>query len=550
MIRKLITAFFALILLIPAVPPVEAATNPDCLIPSTSSSIITCAVKNVATKLPDLIVVAVSYNPNTGNFTAVVKNRGTAATPAGEEVGVGYYVDGIQRSWGTVKVSLAPGEYQFIGTSANGEKAGPYNIPNGEHNIKAVVNDLDRFPEITRVNNYLVNRIVVGGGAQNPPGTTPPPIVPPPGSTPPGVNSNKWHPGIYIKLEDWQLQSNVEMEKIYKEVAETPGIRGIKISALWGRYETRNTPGVSTYNFTQIENILNRLSKMDDKHLIVLIAWRDFTGDADVVNLLPNDMRRGVLWNNVPAWRHIDYDYLWGYKINVSSVGANYAYNMKLWSPVLLARMDSFLKAMAAKIDSHPNFNHITTSESATGDPIIPFGPGESDALQSAGQLAVLTMMQKHFVKSFVVSDFNYSREFVAQAVPILKSRGIGLGSSNSNLKDSLNMTGPNPGVLTYYPKLSGQIVLAPEIQGHDLRSKFGDDKQVDTPPYDYLYKRVRDDLKANYVVIQRNTPYWYGGKVGTKTVPSMLTFLKTYPAIKNDPTGAGGLDSKKPAAF
>ena len=115
------------------------------------------------------------------------------------------------------------------------------------------------------------------------------------------------------------------------------------------------------------------------------------------------------------------------------------------------------------------------------------------------------------------------------------------------NKQEGLNLTGTTPGVLTYYPKLSGQLILAPEIQGVDLRSTYGPNTAIDNPSYESLYKRVRDDLKANYLVIQRNVPFWEGGKSGNETVPSLLNFLRTYPAIKNDPTGAGGLDHNKP---
>ena len=99
-----------------------------------------------------------------------------------------------------------------------------------------------------------------------------------PGATPTTPSVNKWHPGIYVKIEDWQLKSPVQMEKIYQELADTPQLRGVKVVMKWGRYETR-TNDVSTYNFTQIENILSRLATMDNKHLIVAIAWREFKSE-------------------------------------------------------------------------------------------------------------------------------------------------------------------------------------------------------------------------------------------------------------------------------
>lgn len=86
--------------------------------------------------------------------------------------------------------------------------------------------------------------------------------------------------------------------------------------------------------------------------------------------------------------------------------------------------------------------------------------------------------MKKYFVQSDVVPDFNYSREHVAAMVPILQAEGIGLGSSNSNKSKGLVLQPPSgaPGVLTYYPRLSGTVILAPEVQGDDYRGTYGHD--------------------------------------------------------------------------
>jgi hypothetical protein len=155
--------------------------------------------------------------------------------------------------------------------------------------------------------------------------------------------------------------------------------------------------------------------------------------------------------------------------------------------------------------------------------------------------------MKKYFVHSLVIPAFNFTRPHLANnVIPLLEKEGIGLGSPNSNKHPALvrpESAGGYPGVLTYYPKLSGKVVLAPEIQGDDYRHTYGPGSPVDNPSYEYLYRRVRDDLKANYTVLQRNTPYW----LGNASTPSMLKFIQTYPPIVNDPTGAGGLNSQRP---
>lgn len=355
--------------------------------------------------------------------------------------------------------------------------------------------------------------------------------------------TDKWHPGIYAKVEEWQLNNPTQMEKVYQDLETTPALRGIKVEIKWGKVETRDVnTGISTYDFTQINSILSRLETMDNKHLIIIVPWREFKA-TNAADILPNDMRGGQLWSEDPVWEHMDYDYLWAYKM--SNQLGKYAYNLKLWDPEVKSRFDAFMAALANAVDSHPNFNQITTSESALGEPVIPFVAGESEALQYDGQIEIIRSMKRHFTNSYVVPALNFSRQHVANAIPIIENEIFGLGSPNSNKQLGLNSTGTYPGVLTYYPTLSGKIILAPEIQGDDYQSTYGG-SDVDNPPYDYLYKRVRDDLKANYTVMQRNYPYWYGSS--TASIPSVLEFLQTYPDIVNDPTGAGGLNHIKPA--
>lgn len=365
--------------------------------------------------------------------------------------------------------------------------------------------------------------------------------------------SVKWHPGIYIKLEDKQLMSAKEMEVVYNELKTTPAIRGIKVVMKWGRYETRDAAtGTSIYNFQQIDDILNRLAALDNKHLILTFAWRAFQvkNDADAAQILPSDLRgsraSSLKSNNAP----LQYDYLWAYKD--SKFSGMHGYNMKLWNPQLQARIDAFLAALAARFDQHPNLDHIATTESAIGEPIVPFASGEGAAQQYAGQLAVLRMMKKHFVHSMVVPDLNFSPEHVAHMVRLLEKEGFGLGTSNSHRGKSINRSTPAnaPGVLTYFPKLSGKVMLAPEIQGLDLRTSSGEDRAKDYPSYESLYLRVRDVHKANYTVIQRNYKFWFGGTTDDgRKVPSMLEFLRTYEPIVNDRSGAGGLNHVKPTS-
>ncbi|MDP1786772.1 Ig-like domain-containing protein, partial [Nitrosomonas sp.] len=109
------------------------------------------------TPLPDVIVTSVSYAD--GIFTSTVTNQGTAATPVGTVIGVGYSVNGNFRTWGAVAGPLAVGASVTIGTNG-----GPYIIPNGTHTIMADVDDVNRFTESNETNNQLSQPVIVDGG--------------------------------------------------------------------------------------------------------------------------------------------------------------------------------------------------------------------------------------------------------------------------------------------------------------------------------------------------------------------------------------------------
>lgn len=126
-----------------------------------SAAVAAGAVSNAAPALPDVIVTSISYA--NGVFTSTVKNQGTAATPSGTFIGVGYSVDGVWRTWGSVN-NLAAGASVTIGT--NGAR---YAIPTGTHTISAYVDDINRFAEANETNNQRFQSVTVGAVAPPPP---------------------------------------------------------------------------------------------------------------------------------------------------------------------------------------------------------------------------------------------------------------------------------------------------------------------------------------------------------------------------------------------
>src|SRR5207249_10219092 len=61
-----------------------------------------------------------------------------------------YFVDGVERAWGTVDGPLATGASVTVGTTS-----GSYTIADGTHTIMAFADDVNRFPESNEGNNQL-----------------------------------------------------------------------------------------------------------------------------------------------------------------------------------------------------------------------------------------------------------------------------------------------------------------------------------------------------------------------------------------------------------
>ncbi len=390
------------------------------------------------------------------------------------------------------------------------------------------------------------------------------------------LSINKWKPGHYVKIEDWQLNNPTQMANIYNELSTTPSLRGVKVVILWGRYETR-TGGVSTFDFSQLITIANELETRG-KHLILSFAWRTFTGSdgtaagvaaaaAAASLIVPNDLATttGTYGAGTPL-EHTTFDKLFAYK---DSAGALKGYNLKLWKASVPYRIGLFMQALAGATNSNnvsfDNNNvlvQMSTTESSIAQPVVPYGmnPGTnkdgSEELQVAGQINVLNNMNTHFIYTPVVASLNFPRSHVANmasngASSDLAIGKFGLGTPNSHYAYSLNTTDATyPGVLTYYPGLSNIVLLAPEVQGDDYESDYKQPTPTTYPAYLDIYQRLRNDLDANYIVWQRNFPFWLGDSTGGTPIPSVLNFLKTNSTIINDVTGAGGLNTTMPSAL
>src|SRR6266581_209981 len=126
-----------------------------------NSSQVTVTMPSVS--LPDVIVTAIAWTPkpafasNQLTFRATVKNQGTAPTPSGVVLGVGFSLDGGPNvTWSSgYTTALAPGA--SVTLAANGGPTGQstWTATAGAHTLTATADDVNRFPESNEGNNSL-----------------------------------------------------------------------------------------------------------------------------------------------------------------------------------------------------------------------------------------------------------------------------------------------------------------------------------------------------------------------------------------------------------
>jgi hypothetical protein len=109
-----------------------------------------------APKMNDVVVSDITYDQK--GLSAVVKNIGTAATPDGVVIGIGFDVDGRGVGWcDNVVGPLAPGA--SVVCTLNG--GGGWRPAAGTYNVTAMADNIDRFPELDDMNNTLTKKVTV-----------------------------------------------------------------------------------------------------------------------------------------------------------------------------------------------------------------------------------------------------------------------------------------------------------------------------------------------------------------------------------------------------
>lgn len=113
--------------------------------------------------LPDLVITSISWAPfpaysgNSVLFSATVKNQGSASTPSGVVLGVGFSIDGgaSYPYSSTYTTALPPGSSVVLTASGGGSPGGSWPATSGLHNVTGNVDDVNRIQESNENNNLL-----------------------------------------------------------------------------------------------------------------------------------------------------------------------------------------------------------------------------------------------------------------------------------------------------------------------------------------------------------------------------------------------------------
>jgi hypothetical protein len=184
--------------------------------------------------IPDVVVTNVGWSPaspTNGNqvlFSATLKNQGTATTPAGVVIGVGFFVDGVKTNWyGALSDgTLAPGQSRTI-TAGGGPNGTRYwNAVSGNHTVSALVDDVNRFPEFNENNNGLSAPIVVT-------------------STPAGLSASYFNNATLTGTALTRTDASIDFG--WGSGSPMAGIGTDRFSARWVGYVTAPFTGVYTF---------------------------------------------------------------------------------------------------------------------------------------------------------------------------------------------------------------------------------------------------------------------------------------------------------------
>ncbi len=329
----------------------------------------------------------------------------------------------------------------------------------------------------------------------------------------------KWHPGHYYGILNKRKDEPRYLKNVYRELKETPALRGVHIGYRWAELESKK----GDYDFTSIDKRLAELAKQK-KRLIIRLQTKSFTPERVIT---PNYLKAKL------------YE---GGEFAFSASGGSQkvkGHNIKLWNNQVRDRLVQLIRAMGKHYNSHPYFEGIGLEETAMGQPIKAISSNQRKQFYD-NLIIVNKEMRKSFPNTMTIQSVNYPRPILKSFVGQLKEMGTSLGGPDVRPGDyGLNVKGESntpDGVYSYYPKLSGIVPLVPSVMPSNYINT-RHDRKGHRPTVSELLSFARDELKATHIIWSRSHRYY------SKVLETLNWRDQT-----RDP--AGGLDTTCPKKY
>jgi hypothetical protein len=330
----------------------------------------------------------------------------------------------------------------------------------------------------------------------------------------------KWHPGHYYTILTYGKDKSSYMSQVYKELQNTPALRGIQIRYTWAELE--KSPGV--YNFASIDRQLEELKKRG-KRLVIQVNIKSFSTKRPLV---PDYIKGGQYEGGIFPFRDSN-----------GGGGGIKGYNVKLWNPQVYDRLTALFRALGNRYNDHPNLEGIGMIESAFGDAAVPVTNAQKDRFYD-NLLNLHVKMRGFFPNTMTIQELNYPREILNPFVQKMKTMGTALGCPDiSPDEPGLIFKGSahSPqGVYEHFRDMAGIIPLAPTVElpnYENTRINGGGHK----PTITEILNFGKNELKANYI-------FW------TRTPGYYEKVLETLNMKNQKASASGGLNTACPRSY
>lgn len=324
---------------------------------------------------------------------------------------------------------------------------------------------------------------------------TPSPVCTCPCECPKPTLRTKWHPGHYMFLDGNRTTPELRAAHLKQIdlIANEPTVKGVKLVLYWGAIE--KAQGDYSAGFAVIDQYLAKL-KATGKYLILSVQDRTFSGylPAEVDQFFPAYIRTQ-------------------YGITKMRNGET----LRSWLAPVMDRQIAMMKALAARYDSHPNFEMYQIEETAVA--VTPGVDGFSLTAYGTQTKRLLSAARPAWTQTLVRLPANFfgSDAQMWDLLTHCTALPVAVGGPdvipNQTIQADRLFMGGAPG-----SDLRGIIPWVAEVQSPSL----GGHKGTFTPQQLYHNGMLR---KPSHFVWYRNT--WLGG-TAQRWDTGILPFIKS----------------------